>query len=160
MGACGGVDAVGDQTEALDRLAVDQMLLNDGRGIFSLDVSVPDGFRIDNDYRTVFALVEAPRLVDADSAPQPRCARELLELSEQFAFTVVGAGWAWSALGAEILADEHMPFKGSQWGEILLLASYPVAPTTLSTGREDSLGFPFLIAKPHLRQWRANYGNR
>ena len=160
MGACGGVDAVGGQTEALDRLAVDQMLLNDCGDIFGLNISVPDRFWINHDYRPVLALVEAAGLVDADCTAQAGRAGKLLQLSEHLALTVSSAGWAWGTLGADILTDKDVPFKGSQWAEILLLESYPVAATSLSTGRDDSLSFPFREAKPHLRQLRATYGNR
>jgi hypothetical protein len=55
-------DGIGNQ-EARHRLTADDMRFNDFIHIFGMNASIPDGFRIDNDRGTEFALIEASRLI-------------------------------------------------------------------------------------------------
>jgi hypothetical protein len=86
-----GVDAIVGQAQAFDWFATDKMLLYDFGGIAGLNVSVPDGFGIDDDNRAVLALIKAQRLVDADFGSEAGGFRQLLQLSEDFALSVCGA---------------------------------------------------------------------
>jgi hypothetical protein len=54
-----GVDAFIRQPQALDGTAGDEVLVDDGFGVFGLYVAVPDSFWIDHDCGPVLALVEA-----------------------------------------------------------------------------------------------------
>jgi hypothetical protein len=65
MWAAFRIDALIGEPESLNGTPTKQMLFHNLFGVCWLDVSVPDGFRID-DYRwAVLALVEATCLVDA-----------------------------------------------------------------------------------------------
>ena len=111
MGASLSVEAGVGEAQALDRATRDEVLVDDFRGVFRLDVAVPDGFGVDDDHGAVFALVEAAGLVDADFAFEPCGAAELLKLDEEVSGAVGGAGDAWGTGGAGILADKYVPFK-------------------------------------------------
>jgi len=91
MGAAFGVDALVCEAKPFYRSAVDQVFLHDLRGIFRLHMAIPDCFRVDDNGRTVFALVEASGLVDPDGAAEAGSLGELLQLRMQFAFAVGGA---------------------------------------------------------------------
>lgn len=54
-----GVQAVLGHAQALDGLAGDEMLGNDGLCVFGADVAVPDRIGVDHHHGTVLALVEA-----------------------------------------------------------------------------------------------------
>ncbi len=57
------VQAVVSQHQALDWIAANDVRVNDLIDVGLADVSVPDGFGIDDDGWTVLALIEAARLV-------------------------------------------------------------------------------------------------
>jgi hypothetical protein len=116
MRAAFGIDALVCQAKSFDGAAADKMLVDDLLGILWLDMAVPDGFRVDNYGRTMFALVEAAGLVDADLSGEPGGLGEHLELRNQLALAVPGAGRSRCALGADILTNEYVAFKGCQSG--------------------------------------------
>jgi len=91
MGAGLGVYALFREPEPFHRTPVDQVLLHDLRGVFGLDVAVPDRFGIHDDGGPVFALIEAAGFVDADRSSQARSLGKLLQLRVQFALAVRGA---------------------------------------------------------------------
>ena len=106
-----GVDTVCGQAQALDRASGNEVFGDDFGRILRLHFAVPDRLRIHHHDRTVFALVEAERLVDADDGAEASRAGELLQLGDQLALAVRCAGDAGRSLGADVLADENMAFK-------------------------------------------------
>jgi hypothetical protein len=114
VGARLGIDAGIGYAEALDRSAVHQMLLDDLGRVFRLDPAVPDGLRVDHDGGAVLALVEAKGLVDTHVGEAGRLGG-LLELGENFALSISGAGGAGSALGAYVMTDEDVMVVKGQW---------------------------------------------
>jgi hypothetical protein len=66
VGALLDVEADVGEAQALDRTAVEEMLRDDFFDVFDVDEAVPNGLRIDNNDRTVFALVETARFVGPD----------------------------------------------------------------------------------------------
>ena len=108
------VDAFIGQAQPLDRPATDQMLLHNLRGIGRLHVAVPYGFGINNHSRPMFALVKAEGLIDADRGCEAGSFGELLQLREELALAIGGAGWAWGIGGALVMANENMAFKRGQ----------------------------------------------
>ena len=70
MFAGGCVEAGIGQTEPFYRFAPDDVGLNNLFHVGLGDVSVPDGVRVDHDVGTVFALIEAARLIRAHFALQ------------------------------------------------------------------------------------------
>jgi len=90
------------------------MLLNDGSCILGLNVPIPDRFGINNNHRTVLALIKTASLIDADLAAQSSSARELLKLGEEFTFSVRGAGGARGSIGTGVLTDKNVLFVSRQ----------------------------------------------
>jgi hypothetical protein len=90
------------------------MLFNDLRRIARLHVAVPDGFGIYNNDWAVLALIETERLVDAHFRAEARSLRQLLQLGEDFAFSVGRAGGAGRVGGTDIVANKDMMFKFGQ----------------------------------------------
>jgi hypothetical protein len=109
-----GVDALVGETEALDGAAGDEMLFDDGGGIFGLDVAIPDRLGVDDDGGTVLALIEAEGFVDAHASGETGVLGELREASVQVALTVGGAGWARGIGGADVMTDEDVAFERGQ----------------------------------------------
>lgn len=65
-----GINARLGQAQALDGSTRHQVLLHDLRSVGRLHVAVPDCLRVDHDDRTVLALIETERLVDAHRGAQ------------------------------------------------------------------------------------------
>lgn len=82
VGAVLCVQALVGHPQAFDRAAADQMLLDDGRGIFGTDIAVPDRFRVNDDHGAMFALIQAAGLVDAHLTGQSGGLGKLLQLNE------------------------------------------------------------------------------
>jgi len=72
VGAMLGVEAGVGEAEARDRTVVKEVFGDDLLDIASVDVAVPDGFGIDDDYRTVFTLVETAGFVGANMVLETR----------------------------------------------------------------------------------------
>jgi hypothetical protein len=66
VGAVLGVEAGVGEAEALDGTVVKEMFGDDFVDVANVDVAVPDGLGIDDDYWTVLALIEAAGFVGAD----------------------------------------------------------------------------------------------
>ena len=111
-----GVEAFVGEAEALDGAAGDKVLVDDFGGVFRADVAVPDGFRVDDDGGTVFALVEAAGLVDADARGEAGGLGELLDGGVEFGLAVGVTGGARGVLRAGIGADKDVTFKRGQEG--------------------------------------------
>jgi hypothetical protein len=120
MGAGLGVDAGVGDAEALDGAAVDQVLLDDLGCVFGLHTAVPDGLGVDDDGGAVLALVKAERLVDAH-AGEAGGLGELLELSEDFALSIGGAGGAGCSLGTDVMTDKDVMLEKRQSVILLVL---------------------------------------
>ena len=69
------IDAPVRQAQPLHRTPVNQVLLHNLRGIFGLNMPVPDRFRIYHHGWAVLALIETAGFVDADCTAQPRSLR-------------------------------------------------------------------------------------
>ena len=82
------VEALFCNAQAFHGLATDEVLLDDGLGVFRFDIAVPNRFRVNHDSGSVFALVEAAGLVDAHFAGQPCGFGKLLQPGVQVAFAV------------------------------------------------------------------------
>ena len=112
------VDALIGHAQALHGPAPNQVFLHDLFCVSRLDVPVPDRIGINDDVGSMLALVEAERFVDAHASGESRILGELRKPGVQLALSVPGAGGAWRALGADIVADENVAFKRRQ-SEIL-----------------------------------------
>jgi len=75
----GGVETVVRQHQALDRLASNDVRLDDFVDVSLGDVSISNGLGINHDVRAVFALVETARLVGANFALEAAFREFLLE---------------------------------------------------------------------------------
>jgi len=118
--AFSGVEAVVGDDKTLDGPAGDEVLADDFRHVFDSDATVPDSVRVDDNGRTVFALVETSGFVGADGAGETGSSDRVLQGGVEFAFAVGGAGGAGAAGFADIRADEDMAFEFRQSGELLL----------------------------------------
>jgi hypothetical protein len=112
MGAGLGVEAgVGDE-EAFDGAAGDEVFGDDFIGVLGFDATIPDGIGVDDDGGSVFALVEAAGLVDANAAGQAGLPSELREAGVEGALAVGSAGGAGRIGGADVVANEDVAFEG------------------------------------------------
>ena len=94
------------------------MFFHDGGGVCWLHMAVPDGIGIDDYGGPMLALVETAGFVDADGRAEAGSFRELLQLGEELAFSVGGAGRAGRFGGTGVVADKYMTFK---WGQAMFL---------------------------------------
>jgi len=108
------VDAFVGDTQTLDRPAMHEVFLHNLRRVFGPHASIPDRIRINHDRWPMLALIEAAGLVDAHFSAEAGVLGLLLQHGEKLAFAIFGAGRAWSALGAHIVADENVTFKDGQ----------------------------------------------
>jgi len=106
-----GVDALGSQPQPLHGPPGDQVLVHNLFGILRLHMPVPDRLGVDHHRRTVLALVQASRLVDADRPRQSGGFGEHLQLRKQVALAIFGAGRSRRTLRTNILTDKHVAFK-------------------------------------------------
>ena len=106
--AVSGVEAIVGDDKTLDGPAGDEVLADDFRHVFDSDATVPDGFRVDDNGRAVFALVETSGFVGADRAGEAGSSDRVLQGGVEFAFAVGGAGGAGAAGFADIRADKDM----------------------------------------------------
>jgi len=79
MRAARCVDTFFGEEEARNRCPIDDVGFDDLGYVFRFHTTVPDGVRIHDDCRTVFALVEATRLVCPNSVMQAARCQFLLE---------------------------------------------------------------------------------
>jgi len=108
------IEALVGNAEPLHGPAANEVLLDNGLGVFRFDVAIPDGFRVDNHRGSVFALVKAAGLVDAHLASQSRGFGKLLQPGMQVALSVCGAGGARGALGAGVVANKDVVLECGQ----------------------------------------------
>jgi hypothetical protein len=114
-----GVETIFVDAQALDGTAAEEVLGDDGFGVFRMDVAVPDGVRVDDDHGAVLALIETTGFVDAHAAGKAGFPAQLLQARMQFAFSVAGAGRTWRVRRADVVADEDVAFKAGQSGILL-----------------------------------------
>ncbi len=77
-----GVDAFVGKSKALDGAAGDQVFSDDFGGVFGLHMTIPDCLRINDDRGAMLTLIQAKRLIDADTRAQIGGLGELLQLGE------------------------------------------------------------------------------
>ena len=109
MFAGSGIDAPVGQTQSLHRTAPHQMGGNNFVHIGFSDVPVPDSFRIDDHGWSMFALVEAAGLIDADASLKARRIHSLLEACLQLRFAVGITAGTRAARFALVDADKYVP---------------------------------------------------
>ncbi|HEV2136539.1 MAG TPA: hypothetical protein VGR47_20130 [Terracidiphilus sp.] len=114
-----GIEAVFVDPQALDGTASDEVLGDDGFGVFGVDVAIPDGVRVDDDHGTVLALIETAGFVDAHATGKAGFLAQLLQARMQIAFSITGAGRARRVRGADVVADKDVTFKPGQSGILL-----------------------------------------
>ncbi len=110
MRAAVGIDAGVGEAEAFDGAAVEEMLLDDLFGITGFGKTVPDGVGIDDEDGAVLALVEAARLVDADTVFQARGFDGIFESAAEFFPVSEGAAGA-GGFVALVEADKEVMFE-------------------------------------------------
>jgi len=106
-----GVQAGVRQAEALDRLAAEDVGLDNLVDVGLGDVAVPDCVRVDDDVRAVLALIEAARMIGADFAFEAALGEFLLEEFLQIGFRGGIAASTRMARRALVAADENMFFE-------------------------------------------------
>jgi hypothetical protein len=114
MGARFGVDAFVRKAETLDGTAADEVLVDNGLGVFGLYVAVPDRVWVDDNVGAMLALIETEGFVDTDAGREAGLPCQLREAGVQFALPIGGAGWARRTCGAGVMADEDVAFKRGQ----------------------------------------------
>jgi hypothetical protein len=77
--------------------------------------AVPDGFGIDDEDGTVFALVEAAGLIDADAVLEAGGFDGVLEGATEFLAVFVAAAGAGGGFVALVEADKEVVFKDWHW---------------------------------------------
>jgi len=106
-----GVDAGVGKAEALDRAAVEEVLLDDLFGVAGLGKTVPDGFWVDHQDGAVLALVKAACLVDADAMLQAGGLDGILEGAAEFLAVFVTAAGAGGGIVALVEANKEVMFE-------------------------------------------------
>ncbi len=114
MRAAFRVNAFIGKAQPLDRLAADEMLLHNLGCVGGLNVAVPDGFGVDHNGGSVFALVKTAGFVDAHLGAQSCGFGQLLDLRMEFALSIAGARRARGIGGTDICADKNMAFEYRQ----------------------------------------------
>jgi hypothetical protein len=115
MGTVVGVDAGVGKAEAIDGTAVEEVLVDDLLGVAGVGEAVPDGFGIDDEDGTVFALVEAAGLIDADAVLEAGGFDGVLEGATEFLAVFVAAAGAGGGFVALVEADKEVVFKDWHW---------------------------------------------
>src|ERR1035437_7702952 len=149
MRAAFGVEALVGYTQALDGTAGDEVLGDNLRRVRWLDVAVPDRFRIDHDHGAVLTLVQAAGFVDAHATAQAGGFGPPLEFGVQIAGSIGGAGGTRCALGARLVANKDVAFKGghglspvASWIPILAATKQEAGPSTsLRFAQDDRRGW-------------------
>lgn len=101
-----GIDAGVWKPQAFDGAAVEEMLLDDLLSIVGMGETVPDGVGIDDKDGAVLALVEAARLVDADTMLEAGGFDGIFESAAEFLAVFVGAAGAGGGVIPIVEADE------------------------------------------------------
>jgi len=114
MRAALGIDALISQPQPFHRASVDQVLLDDLRGIFRLHMPVPDRLWINDNRRAMFALIQTSGLVNANRASQARRLRKLLKLGVQLALSIRRARGSRRAFRADVMAHKNVVFENWQ----------------------------------------------
>ena len=106
-----GIQALVFQPESFHRTSPHDVGFNDLVYITQRDSAIPDCFRIDYNVWPMLALIEAARVVGANSALQSALGELLLESRAQFVMSARIAAAARMALRAHIAANENVAFK-------------------------------------------------
>ncbi len=100
----------------LYRTAGNQVLGNDGFGIFRANVAIPDSLRIDDHHGAVLALVKAAGFVDAHTSGESGVFQQLLQARVQVALSVARTGRPRGFRWPHIVADKNVTFEtGQSW---------------------------------------------
>jgi hypothetical protein len=108
VGTVLGVEAAVGELKALDRTAVEEMLVDNLRDVFHMDEAVPDGIRIDDHDGAVLALVKAAGFVRADLALQAGVFNRIFEGAFEFPAAVAGTTGAGSVFVPLVGADKEV----------------------------------------------------
>jgi hypothetical protein len=114
VGALLDVEAGVGEAQALDGTAVEEMLGDDFLDVFDADEAVPDGLGVDNDDRTVFALVEAAGFVGPDVVFEASVLNGVFEGGFELFAAVGEAAGTVGAFVAFVGADEDVVVKFRQ----------------------------------------------
>ena len=87
------------------------MLRDDFVGVFGFHSAIPNGIGVDDDSGSVFALVKAARLVDADAAGEAGFAGELRKTGVERALAVGSARGARRVSWADVMTYEDVAFE-------------------------------------------------
>src|SRR5205823_5095511 len=98
----------GEELEACDGFAPDEVFVHDLVDVGLGDVAVPDALGIDHHAAAVLAVVQAPRLVGANLLVQPARPQRLLELLQQVRRTLAGAVAPRAVGGPLVETDEQV----------------------------------------------------
>lgn len=112
-----GIDTCFRDSKAFDREAVDQVLSDNLRHVLRLDSAVPYSFWINDHDRPMLALIETQGLVDPNTVADSGCFGKLLQLREDFTFSIGSAGGAGCSLGPYVMTNEDMMLVERQSGE-------------------------------------------
>jgi hypothetical protein len=105
------VEALLSNPEPGDGLATDDVRFDDFGYILQLDMSIPDAFGVDDYIGTVFALIEASRLIGSHSWLEPASGQLLLESELKICEPVGVTAAPWIVWRPLICADENMMLK-------------------------------------------------
>jgi hypothetical protein len=111
MLATGRVYAGFAQHQALNRFASNNVRVDDFIHIGGRDSTVPDGFRINHQVRTMLALVQAARLIRPDSSLQPAFRQFLFKQFLQLRFPLRIAAASRMTRRPLIPANENVLFE-------------------------------------------------
>ena len=99
--------------QAFHQFTLDHVLFHDFGHVGFTAHPIPDPFRINDDARTIFAMIQASRLVGANHAFEPEPLNFLFEEGVKFHGSIVRATSPWISFRALIDADEDMMFEST-----------------------------------------------
>lgn len=110
------IDALIGKRESFHRLSSENVRLNDLRDIGYRDAAIPHGVRVDDDCRSVLALIEATGLVRPDLVIQAARDKFFLKGELQLTQCVGITATSGMTVGTFVCADKNMMFE--KWHEL------------------------------------------
>ena len=99
--------------QAFHQFTLDHVSFHDFRDVGFIADPIPDAFRINDDARTIFAMIQTPCLIGTDNAFEPKTLNFLFEKSVKFHGPVVSTAPSWVALGSLINANKNMMLEST-----------------------------------------------
>jgi len=115
VGTMLGIEADIGQAKAFDGTTVQEVFVDDLLDVLEVDEAVPDGLRIDHDYGSVLALVEATGLVGADVVLKASFLDGILECRFKLFAALGQTAGPRGAFVALVGADEDVVVKLWHW---------------------------------------------